>query len=221
MTKLTLAPLALLAVLAPATAAAESFDERAQGAVPVARLDEVAWALTASCEAGSDVQQRQCRRVRDATASRFAGRALILRAEPGAFTMAPYNPAARSMQLTVTSCIACKGLDVDGGAHLVTGGVPAVEGGALAPAMLYDFALPFPSEAEASAFRAGVVDPRVELVVKLPASPRWKVAGKQGLAVEVLAWRVVSPCTGKIVVAKPSSQPARPDKAACPAPPAR
>lgn len=58
---------------------------------------------------------------------------------------------------------------------------------------------------------------RVQLVLKVPARPRWQVAGKDGLAFELVAYRVIKPCDGAVVVASAGSGPAAPDKQACPA----
>ena len=56
---------------------------------------------------------------------------------------------------------------------------------------------------------------KVELVAKVAAKPRWSVGGKDGIALDVIAYRVLTPCNGTVVLANPSSQNAAPDKVAC------
>lgn len=82
----------------------------------------------------------------------------------------------------------------------------------LATGMLYDNAKTFPDEAAAIKFIKTVRKVRVQVLVKLGAKP--------ALPAEALGYRVVVPCDGQVVIAKPESSPLPPDKKACvPIPP--
>jgi hypothetical protein len=76
---------------------------------------------------------------------------------------------------------------------------------------LYDNAKTFPDEATAIKFIKTVRKVRVQLLVKLAAKP--------ALPAEVTGYRVVVPCDGEVVIAKPASGPTwgplAPDKTAC------
>ena len=73
----------------------------------------------------------------------------------------------------------------------------------------------FNDEAKAKAWTASLANARVQFVVRVPAQPKWKAGGKQGLAFEILGYRVVSPCHGEVIAAKPESPPIAPDPKAC------
>jgi hypothetical protein len=96
-----------------------------------------------------------------------------------------------------------------------TGTNPRFAAGKLKTALGHDNARGFPDETAAKAWGQSVANARVQLVVKLAAKPRFTVDGKSGLAFDLLAYRVIAPCDGSIVVAKPASGPAEPDKARC------
>ena len=78
---------------------------------------------------------------------------------------------------------------------------------AVASGMLYDNAKTFPDEATAIRFIKTVRKVRVQLLVKLAAKP--------ALPAEVIGYRVVVPCDGEVVIAKPTSGPMAADKTAC------
>lgn len=211
---------ALLAVVLLATAASAradaSFDAAASGAEHVRRLDDLVWALTATCTAGDDTEQRQCRRVRDTRAAELAHETMVVEAEPGALEVGAWNAQRRSVTLRLTACIRCGGVTVDGTAWQLLG-APHRDGAALTGATLYDGARTFADEAAAKAWIASLAGARVELLVKLappahasPDKPRAPV-----IAFDVLGYRVVTPCDGAVVLAKPAAAPLPPDKAAC------
>ncbi len=56
---------------------------------------------------------------------------------------------------------------------------------------------------------------RVQLIVKLPPKPRWSDSGKNGIALDVLGFRVFTSCDGGIVTASPTSGPAERDGKPC------
>jgi len=215
---------AVVAVLIASHAAhaEDTFEARAQGAEKLHRVEGLVWALTAACDAGDDVQQRQCKRVREARAKELQTGTWLVDADVDAFDIGPFNAQKKSVSVSLDACIRCTGVEVDGKTWYVTGnapgGKPHFEGGRLRPGTLYDKAQAFSEEAAAAMWARTTAKVRVEMVVKLAAKPRWNDGGKNGLALDVLAYRVITPCDGAIVVAQPASSPVEADKKACPAP---
>ena len=207
--------LAIVGGLSPGAATADSFEDQATGARRVRSLDDVVWALTASCDQGEPGQQRQCRLIRDARAKALRGQTLRVDAEPGTLELGAWSAAKKSVSVTLSACVSCQGLAIDGRTWYVTGAPPRLEGGRVTTAALHDSARLFPDERAAQAWRASVATARVELVVKVPDRRRWLVGGKDGLQLEVLAHRVVVPCTGAVVLASPPSGNIDPDRQAC------
>lgn len=209
--------LALLVLLAPALAQAQGFEAMAETATTVARLDDVVWAFTGACTAGDDIQQRQCRLVRDKRAKELAGAILLVDGESAALELSKWNPQKRSLGITVTSCIRCKGIEVEGKKWLVIGaGAPArFEGQRLRTHVLHDSTQTFADEASATAFAKSLEHARVQYIVKIGDRPRWSANGRDGLAFEVLGYRVIAPCDGSVVASRPPSSAMPPDKKAC------
>ena len=207
----------MMTLLAPALAAAQSFEAEAEKATAVKRLDDVVWAFTGSCDRGDDIQKRQCRLVRDQRAKELAGATLFVEGESSALEITKWSPQKRSLGVTVTSCIRCAGVEVEGKKWLVIGAgtAPRFEGTKLRTQVLHDTTQMFKDEPSATAWTKSVANARVQYIVKVPAQPKWNVGGKDGLSFEVVAWRVVAPCDGSIVAAKPASQPLPADKKAC------
>ena len=204
-------------VLAASTVARadDTFERKANAAVPVNSFEDVVWALTAPCDKGDELHQRQCRLIRDTRAKQLTGATLLVDAEPGAFVAGPWNPAKRSVPLVLEACIRCGGVQVDGRTWHLTGSTAHMNGTKLSAAALYDNARPFPDEARAKKWIAGVKAARTQMVLKVPDKRRWLVGGNDGLLFEVLAWRVVQPCTGEVVISSLPSGPAEKDRAAC------
>ncbi|HEY6034613.1 MAG TPA: hypothetical protein VIV58_10150 [Kofleriaceae bacterium] len=201
----------------------DTFESKAQTAQRLHRVEGLVWALTAACDAGDDVQQRQCRRVRDARAKELATGTWIVDADADGFDVGPWNKQKKSVPISLDACVRCAGVEVDGKTWYVTGVVagatPHFESGRLRPGELLDNGRAFDEEAVADAWAHAVSKVRVELVVKVAAKPRWTESGKNGLALDVLAYRVYTPCDGAIIVASPSSSPVEADKKACPSAP--
>jgi len=211
---------ALVAVASPAFAD-DTYEVRAQGAKRVTQLGDLVWAFTATCDATNDVQARQCRQLRDARQKAYAAATMILDAEPGTFVVGAYDAAKKSATLTLTGCIRCAGVTVESKPWQLTVGVPKQDGPAARTAPLYDTSRTFPEAASRDQWAASTAHARVEVVVKLASKPVWSVAGKEGLAFDMVAYRVVEPCSGAIVVAAPVAQPLPGDKTACAAAPVR
>jgi hypothetical protein len=209
---------AVIALGASTARADESFERKAAGAAVVKTFDEVVWALTASCDQGDELQQRQCRLVRDARAHQVEGATLLVEADPGAFVAGPWSSATRSLHVRVDACIRCGGVSVDGRTWALTGSIAHLDGGKLATELLYDNTRQFSDQARATAWLDSVKHARTQLVLKVPDKRRWQVGGKDGLLFDIVAWRVVQPCTGEVVVASAPSGAVAPDKTACVAP---
>jgi hypothetical protein len=201
-------------------AADDTFESRAAGAVRVSHLDDIVWALTAPCNAGDDIQQRQCRRLRDGRAAQLTAATLIVDAEREAFVIGAYSPQKKSAPLTLAACIACNGVTVDGQTWYVTGAkegnpAPAFKGGKLEVGLLHENSRTFVDEGAAKRFAAGAKTAKVQLIVKVPPKATWTDAGKQGIALDVLGYRVYSPCDGSVVCSNPKASAGEVDKKEC------
>lgn len=202
--------------ISPALAHADdSFEARATGARKLAHVDDIVWALTAPCDQGDDAQQRQCRALRDRSAKELGGQTLLVDADNFALDLGAWDSARKSVAVTLSSCIRCEGVSSEGKTWYITGGAPKLEGGKLRGPSLYDTARQFATGETAVAWLKAVQHHKVELVVKVPAKPRWSFNGKDGVQLDVLAYRMLTPCNGTVVIANPPSQNAAPDKAAC------
>ncbi len=199
--------------------ASATFDAVAATAVRVRRLEDVVWSLTASCDRGNDVHQRQCRLVRDHRAKVLEGMTLLVDGDSEALELGKWSPQKKSMQVVVTSCIRCAGIELDGRTwYLIGSGATArFEGGKLRTAVLDDQTRTFVDEGAAVTWSKIVRTAHVQYLLKvLPAAKRrWLVAGKDGLAFEIVGYRVSAPCDGAVIVAKPPSAKALPDKERC------
>lgn len=205
----------------PGATPAVQFDQASAGAVRLARRDLPgwAWALTATCADGDELAQRQCRVIRDARAAQIKGRTFVVDAEPAAFFAGGWDPAKKSITLTVRGCVACAPVDVGGKkVFIVTNkAAPTDTGETLQAAVIHETAKVFTDDAAANAWEAKAI-PRlkIELVFSLPAgNPLWTRNGKDGIAVNVIAFRVVDPCDGGVVCSSGGAGGMDPDKKMC------
>src|SRR5688500_147601 len=102
--------LCLLVPVAPVVAHAQSFEASAETATTVKRLDDIVWAFTGACDKGTDIEQRQCRLVRDKRAKELAGTTLLVDGDTTALELTKWSPQKRTLGVTVTSCIRCAGV---------------------------------------------------------------------------------------------------------------
>ena len=198
--------LAILALLAPigVAQADETFEAKAAAAKPLRHLDDLVWAYTATCDKGDDTQNRQCRALRDRRVAELSGATLLVEADADALDIGAWSAAKKSVSVTLTGCVRCKGVTVDGKKYVVTGGKN-----------LYDTARQFQTGEVAAAWIKAVAQRRVELLVKVPAKPRSTQNGAETITLDVLGYRVTTPCNGTVVIANPPAQNTPPDKAAC------
>lgn len=203
------AAIVLLALATSPAFADDTFEAKASGAVRIAHVDDLVWPFAASCDAGDDTQQRQCRRLRDVRGAQLANATLLVDGEKDAFTVGAWNPKTRSIPLKLNGCIACGGVEVDGKKWLV-GNVND---------KLHDNARTAADENAAKAFAKIATGARVQLIVKLAAKPKLVVDGKNVIAIEVLGYRAFNPCDGNVIVANPPSGQVEANKKACAAKP--
>jgi hypothetical protein len=197
-----------------------SYDALADGATRLARagLADWAWAVSAKCTAGDALAQRQCRVIRAARAGQVRAATFVVRADPSAFQVGAWDPAKKSLPITLHGCLACsQPVDV-GGKKLFLDARPT--GGAAAPAggaVIHQSARVFADRAAAEAWKKDVVPRlRVELVVRVPdGDPVWHRGGRDGVGVTVLGYRVYDPCDGGIVCASPTATKVAADLEAC------
>ena len=80
-------------IAAAQDAKAEKFETIAEGAVRVDRagLAGLVWSLTAPCDQGDELAQRQCRAVRAARVAKFGGKRFLVRGDAAAFTVGAFD----------------------------------------------------------------------------------------------------------------------------------
>src|ERR1043165_7369225 len=201
-----------LLALAPIRAHADdTFESKAVGAQRVKRVEDLVWALTATCDQGDDTQNRQCRKLRDAKAAALANATLIVDADHEAFNIGAFDAKKKSVPLSLDSCIRCKGVEVDGKTWFVVGtkdgaAAPAWKSAKLVTASLHDNARPFGDEASAKTWTKAASASNVQLLVKVGPKAKQTIESKNVLALDVLGYRVFSPCDGGVVCSSPKSQ---------------
>jgi len=202
----TMHALAILALLGPigAAHADDTFEAKAAAAKRLRHVDDLVWAFTATCDKGDDTQNRQCKALRNRRLAELSGATLLVEADPAALEIGAWSPAKKSVSVTLTGCVRCKGVSVDGKTYVITGGKN-----------LYDTARQFQTGEVAAAWIKAVANHRVELLVKVPARPRSTQNGVETITLDVQGYRVTTPCNGTVVIANPPSQNTPPDKAAC------
>jgi hypothetical protein len=217
--------IAVVLVLGAVAHADDSWEARAQNAERVHRIENVVWALTAPCDGGDDAHQRQCRHARDSRVAQLASETLLVDADAEAFDIGGFDSAKGAIHFDVTACIRCLGVEVDGKTwFVVASGAPAhARGDIVAAGPLRSDARAFHDEAAAKAWARQVGNAHVEMIVKTPAHPKWTDAGPKapinGIALDIVAWRVVSPCDGAVIASSLPSGPGPTDKTLCiPAP---
>jgi hypothetical protein len=208
--------IALILLAGTVAHADDTFETKAAGATRITALEDLVWGVVASCESPDDVEARQCRHLRDAKLAGLVGKTLAL--DVGAFTVAEWSPARKSAEITLSGCIACDGVFVDGKRYSVVATVPRVDAGKVDAKPIVSTAKPFDTNAARGKYDALAKRARVELVVKLADKPKWEQAGKAGVALEVIAYRVSVPCDGLVLLASPPSAKGPVDAKTCPKP---
>lgn len=210
MSRVALAVVTLCALAAPAIA------DDIYATTKVSRVEDVVWALTATCaNHGDDTQQRQCRQLRDSRQKEIATQTMLVEGDATAFIVGTFDKAKKSAQVSLSSCVYCSPIVIEGKSYQVFGGAPRLVDGKVAPPMLHDATQTFADVAAFTAWKQKVAAARVDLVVKVPDKKVWSVNGKTGLQLDIVGYRVVVPCTGEVVIAKPASGPVEPDKKSC------
>lgn len=200
----------------------ETFEAQATGATRLDRegLTGLVWAVTATCDGGDELAERQCRAVQAARRRAVAGKRFVVAADAAALTVGAFDGKTQSVPLTLSGCVACvEPIAVDGKPYYVVSkkAAPTFTGAVAKAATIHETDRTFANEEAATAWRTGVVPRlRTELVVDVAADGGvWTRDGKHGLAVDVVAYRVYDPCEGEVVAAHPRSEKAAVDRAAC------
>jgi hypothetical protein len=160
--------------------------------------------------------------VRAARVAKFGGKRFLVRGDAAAFSVGAFDAKKSSAPLAVSGCIACvEPIAVGNHAFYVVSkkAAPTFDGNVAKGAAVHETARTFKSDEDHATWRTTVV-PRLatEFVVELPAdvaSAAWKRDGKEGLAVDIVGFRVFDPCDGGIICASPKSERAKIDRAAC------
>ena len=206
-------------LVATSAHADDTFEAKAATAQRLGRVDGLVWALTARCDAGDNTEQRQCRQVRDRRAAELAGATLLVEADRDAFSVGAWNPKKKSVPLSLSGCIRCSGLELDGTTYYVVAAKPGtplhVKAGKLDAGLVYDNARPLGDENAAKVFVKAAGNTRVQMLVRVPAKPTTTVGGKPVIALDLVGYRVIAACDGSIVASSPPSVPAAPDKKQC------
>jgi hypothetical protein len=224
MTRLWGSLVAIAAVFsfAPAARAEDTspFAVEAAKAQRVSKLDRMVWALTATCEQGDDIARRQCRMLRDAAAQRMKGAVMYVDVAPTMFEVGAYDKTGGGSTLEVRGCVSCAGVVVDGAKWVVVSNkaVPTVTGDKVQAALLWDSIKTFKDEAAAIAWRNQLAPRlRAEMIIRIPADKpaTFQRNGLQGIAVDVVGYRVYDACDGTVLAASPESGPGVVDKKTC------
>ncbi len=209
-----------LAIATPAFAE-DTFEAAAASAQRIKRVDDLVWAFTAKCDQGDDTLQRQCRRVRDARLAELRNATFLIDGDRQSFTIGAWSAAKKSAAMTVSSCIRCGGVDVDGKTWFVAGTreanqPPRFQAGKQVAPILSETTKTFADDASAKKYAQSLATSKIQFVVRVPQNPMWTDSNKQGIAFEVIAYRVYSPCDGSIVMSNPmKAGPGEVDKRAC------
>jgi hypothetical protein len=210
-------------VVSPFSAQATTFEELAKTAIPIARRAELAtlfWSATVDCESiANDLDRRQCDGLKRARGEFLAGQTFLAVGDPSALSVGDWDAARSSLPVVVRGCLACAApLELDGASLFLTtvGQVGTEEGHAVGPEVQRSLRR-FPSEDAATTWKAEIAARlRTELVFRLAApTEAWESGALKGFAVEVVAFRVLDPCDGQVVMANPPSGNEKPARAAC------
>ena len=196
----------------------KSFESLAKDADALSRADVagLVWALTATCNDGDELTQRQCKAARDTRAAVVREATFVVEGDGTAFVLGAYKADTKSAPITLRGCIACA--EPVGGLYIVSSkAAPSFKGATAEAAVVHETARAFKDEASAKRWATRVPQLRVEFVVKIAAASggMWDRDGKKGLALDVLAFRVFDPCDGGIVCASPPSDKGPTDSRTC------
>lgn len=202
----------------PAHAGDPSFEALAKDADALSRADlaGLVWSLTASCNDGDELEQRQCKAARDARAAEVRGKSFVVDGDGTAFAMGAFKADTKSAPITLRGCIACA--EPIGGLYLVSSkAAPSFEGATAEAAAVHESARTFKDEAASKRWATRLPQLRTQFVVKIAAAAggMWERDGKKGLALDILAFRVFDPCDGGIVCASPPSGKGPADSKTC------
>lgn len=196
----------------------KSFEALAKSAEAMSRADlaGLVWSLTASCNDGDELEQRQCKAARDARAAVVRGQTFVVDGDGTAFAMGSFDAGKKSAPITLRGCIACA--EPIGGLYIVSSqAAPSFQGATAEAATVHETARAFKDEASSKRWATRLPHLRTQFVVKIAAANdgMWERDGKKGLALDILAFRVFDSCDGGIVCASPPSGKGPTDSKTC------
>lgn len=212
-----------IAALGGNAAHAQDFDsahEQANEVRTPETLAAVLWSFVASCDAiDNDFEKRQCQGVQLARQAQVSGKTFYIAGEAGVLAAADFDAKKRAIALELRGCVACAGaVSLAGKSLYIVGrGAPRIAGNAVVGATAHTTAVAARDAEAADKWRADVLPRlRTELLFRVPARTRaWSKDDVQGVSVDIVGYRIVDPCTGKVVASKPKSQPVAADESAC------
>jgi hypothetical protein len=185
-------------------------------------LAALLWAYLGSCDSiDNDFGRRQCESLRAARRAQLAGKTFRMAGDRLALSALDFDDKKKTLELKLYGCIACSAaVTVEGQPMYVLGtGQATIFGTTVLGPMVHSVARKFQDEAAALLWKRDVVPrARTELVFRIPATPEeflWKRDLSQGVAVEIVGYRVHDPCTGEVLMAQPRSKPVARDPSTC------
>jgi hypothetical protein len=178
------------------------------------------WAFRATCDQlDNDLARRQCLGLRAVRQQQVSEKKFLLLGDKRSFLAGRFDPQQKGSILKIYSCFSCTGpIDAVGQPLYVVGqGEKTVFGTQILGPVIYITNNPFSNADEAATWKAEVAPRlRTEFIVRIPAQePLWSSGGVQGLAVEILGFRIYDPCTGKMLLAEPKAKSVPRDESAC------
>jgi hypothetical protein len=209
---------------APTAPAPTTFEALAEGAAPAVDMPTLLAPLVDKCGEGAR-DDRELDRARCRAAQAYLRRTLPQRsfsigvADPAAISLSAYDPTLKGFRIGLSACVACASPLAIGRAaqpFLVTLKKPVEAAGAkpagdkpedalAASTEVATATVGFASEAEANRWLREI-RPRLRAsFIFKPAATEWRFRGTRGYAVEMLAGRIVDPCTGTVILSSPPS----------------
>ncbi len=205
-----------------ARAQAESFESLRSQATEVVGLwglGALVWSKGEPCaKLTNDVDKRQCEGVVAGRRAQLDGGTFLVTGDGSAVEVGAYNDKTLSAGVSVAPCLACAApVDVDGDRLYIVGSSKfAITGGKVSVSAVKSTTMTWASADKYAKYLEEVVPRlRTEFVVKLAGAKPWNKSGARGMTVEVLGWRVLDPCKGKVLLSEPQSADVSPDKRAC------
>jgi hypothetical protein len=209
----------------PAAHAQASYEVAAFEAQEIASHKDLAailWAYLGSCDSiDNDFGRRQCESLRTARRGQLAGKTFRMAGDRLSLSALDFDDKKKTLEIKLYGCIACSAaVTVEGQSLYVLGtGQATIFGTTVLGPMVHSVFRKFQDEDAALQWKRDVVPrARTELVFRIPATPEeflWRRDLTQGVAVEIVGYRIHDPCTGQVIMAQPRSRPVAKDPSTC------